>query len=48
LRALLESRFGPLSPRQLEVIQSLPAERLAELARIVHKAQSLQELGIDG
>jgi hypothetical protein len=42
----LEQQFGPLSPQVRERLESLPAERLDELACSVLRAKSLQELGL--
>jgi len=47
LQLQLEERFGPLGPGIQEAIQSLPAERLRELARAVVRVQSLQELRLE-
>jgi hypothetical protein len=48
LQDQLEERFGPLSSGVRQQLQRLPAERLTELLRALVKAESLQELGIDG
>ena len=47
LQRLIRERFGPLSERSQERLQSLPAEQLDELVPAVLKAQSLKELGLD-
>jgi hypothetical protein len=44
---LLAERFGPLSPCVQEQVQSMAAERLAELGRALLKATSLRELGLE-
>jgi hypothetical protein len=43
----LEERFGSLNPQVHERLESLPAERLEELARSLLRARSLQELALE-
>ncbi len=47
LRSQLENGFGPLSEETRKRIQSLTADELARIARIVIKAKTLRELGLD-
>jgi hypothetical protein len=47
LRALLEQRFGPLGDAVLNKIDSLPVERVEQVALAVLNAKSLAELGLD-
>ncbi len=48
LRELLEQRFGPLSKRVRQRLQSLPTERLETLFKQGLRAKSLGELGLEG
>ena len=48
LRELLEERFGPLTPAVLARLEQLPVERLQPLRRAASKAQSLDELDLEG
>lgn len=47
VRLLLEQCFGPLSLLARERLESWPEERLLELARTLHLATSLRELGLE-
>lgn len=47
LRLQVEERFGPLSDAAQERLQQLPAERLTPLLKIVIRATSLSELGLE-
>ena len=47
VQMLLAERFGPLSLRVQEQVQTLSAERLAEIGRALLKATSLRELGLE-
>jgi hypothetical protein len=47
LQMQLEKRFGPLSPRVREHLQSATPERLAELGLAIITAQTLRELGLE-
>jgi hypothetical protein len=47
LRLILEGRYGPLSPRALERLESWPADRLAELGSALLLSQTLSELGLE-
>jgi Domain of unknown function (DUF4351) len=47
LQKQLQARFGPLSPRAHERLESLSPDRLEELTLALLKAQSLQELGLE-
>jgi hypothetical protein len=47
LLVLLERRFGPLSARSREHLQSLSEEQLTDLALTHAKAQTLGELGLE-
>lgn len=42
LHVQLEQQFGPLSPAVRARLESLPEERLVELAGAVHQAASLR------
>jgi hypothetical protein len=46
LRDLLETRFGPLSPKALEKLNAWSTEQLVEAGRALLTAQSLQDLGL--
>jgi hypothetical protein len=46
LVVLLEERFGPLGPQARDRLNSLPSQRLEELARALLRAESLKELGL--
>jgi hypothetical protein len=47
LLLLLEERFGPLSARVREHLESLPVERLPDLGRGIINGQTLRELGLE-
>jgi hypothetical protein len=47
LRRLIQERFGALSVRSQERLQTLSSEQLDELVPAVLKAQSLEELGME-
>ena len=47
LRAQLDKRFGPLSETALQRLESLPPDKLTELALALLDAQSLKELGLE-
>jgi hypothetical protein len=44
----LEGKFGPLSPKARETIDSWSYEKLKEITKTLGKTTSLQELGLDG
>ena len=46
LEAMLDSKFGPLSPECLDRLYRLPDDRLLAIARAIPAAGSLAELGI--
>jgi hypothetical protein len=48
LRELLDERFGPLTPAVLHRVAQISADRLDPLRKAAWKAQSLDELGLDG
>jgi hypothetical protein len=48
IRAQLQRRFGPLNEAALQIINSLPPERLEEVGIALVNAQSLEELGLPG
>lgn len=48
LLEILEVKFGPLSPKAKEILESWPCEKLNQVAKAVPQAQSLQELGLEG
>jgi hypothetical protein len=48
VRALLESRFGPLSEAASNQLNCCATERLEALAISLMNAKSLQELGLEG
>jgi hypothetical protein len=47
LQKLLEARFGPLSPRAQQRLESLSLEQLEARTLALPKAESLQELGLE-
>jgi hypothetical protein len=46
LRTILENKFGPLPPVAVERLDTVPAERLPEIALSYTDAKSLKELGL--
>ena len=47
LMSQLEGRFGPLSERVRQLVESLPEEKLLDLANALLNAESLSALGLD-
>jgi hypothetical protein len=45
---LMEARFGPLTARVKQQVEALSPEALAQLQLDLLKAQSLDELGLEG
>lgn len=47
IEVVLEERFGPLSETVRDRLWRLPAERISPLAKVLLRAQSLRELGLE-
>ncbi len=47
LQAIIEKRFGPLSPKAQEKLESWPGDRLLDLGEALWKAHSTQDLGLE-
>jgi hypothetical protein len=48
LLELLEEKFGTLSPKAKEILDSWPYEKLRQVTKTIQQTQSLQDLGLEG